>query len=1092
MGRSNLGDIAAVPDTKEFADTSREARRMIVNAIRKNLVGPERPDEVITEMARVRYHTGFLSPVQTTLDLEEDDQEITEEEPDSGPSESILTLTGCRRQSAMGMTFQVDDVSVPVTAKITWASYSLLPQSPDGCKLCLAKRGIACTDGHHRTGKATATKEDHSSTYTIKCWERIPHDICLSVQPPEKAGRHSSLLYKEDGISVHALSNIRNGVRTITVSIVNGKKDPGSDVDVDNCIYQVGISVCAQDNRAAFIAPMPDVQIEDEEFWTFELLYRRARQFAVGHGCSVSWSSLDGRRASEIWTDWIPEAEVLKASAEVSCDTILDLDGFTDVSRQEEVCGALEKLPRAYEHWICKCECDVDAIVNEFAPAYRDYIRKSCSDQLHKCRATLGRIREGITVLRTDRLAWKSFCLANRAMALSMRQKRPDTVPRWRPFQIAFILISFPSSIDARHPFRKSLDLMWFPTGGGKTEAYLGLAALCIFHRRLVHKGSEYSCGTAVITRYTLRLLTIQQFERTARMVCACELVRRSEKKSLGDSPVTLGLFVGGPATPNTRDEAKKILLGDAEDDAVTTLPVRACPWCNTSLTVSDQHFDNDQLITCCPNPACAFNSKLPLSVVDECIYDNPPTIVIGTIDKFARMAWEPRIRSLFGKGPTAHCPPSLIIQDELHLITNALGTMAALYETVVDHLCSIDGAVPKLVGSTATIRRAEEQCKGLFARSAVQFPPSGLDASDSFFYREDDLHPGRLYVGVHAQGRSPKQSLVWLIAVLSQMAANIPNPMVRDIYHTLVVYFNSLRELGGALVLAEDTVPRHMEAMFAIPREDIRTLAQVQELTSALPSSQVGDMLKALEVTVFAENLEAEPIDLLLATNMISVGVDIDRLGVMLVNGQPKTTAEYIQASSRVGRPADSAGLVVVLYNWARARDRSHYERFLSYHKAFYRHVEFTNTTPFAARARDRALHAVLVSLVRLVLEDFASNSSAQQIATRPDLREEVSSLADIILERTRQIDPAEVEETREHLQWIIDEWAELAADSNQTLHWSMRRTGQQRAGLLRMPDKRDDYYGIWPTPNSMRDVESPAPIRLLTRREIDRLERS
>ena len=1078
-------------DTSEYAEKSREARRMIAAAIRKNLVGPERLDEVITEMARVRYHTGFLSPAQTPLDPEEDDQEITEEEPDTGSGESILTLTGCRRQSAMGMTFQVDDANPPLlTAEVSWADYLLLPQAPDGCRKCLKKRGFPALTEERTAERSAVASDDASTRRNNKCWERIPVNLTLSIPCKMQPDGHPTTLYKEDGISVLAFSRIHNGLLTITVSLVNGREDSGTGEDCDNCIYQVSISVHAQDNRSVFVAPLPDVQIEDEEFWTFELLYRRFRQFAVGHGCSISWDSSDGQRASKLWTEWIPEAEVFKASAEVFRDPILELDRLADMSRQTEVCDALERLPRAYQEWICKSESEVDAIMGEFAPQHRDNIAKSCVDQLERCRAALSRVQEGIVILRTDPLAWKSFCWANRAMALSMRQKRPDTVPSWRAFQIAFILISFPSSIDVRHSFRKALDLMWFPTGGGKTEAYLGLAALCIFYRRLIHNASEYGCGTAVITRYTLRLLTIQQFERTARMVCACELVRRRKEKYLGKSPVTLGLFVGGAATPNTRDEAKKILNGDTDEDAVTTLPLRVCPWCGTPLSVSDQCFEGDQLVTHCPDANCAFHSQLPLLTVDECIYDSPPTIVIGTIDKFARMAWEPRIRSLFGKGPTQHCPPSLIIQDELHLITNALGTMAALYETVVDYLCSIEGVVPKVVGSTATIRRAEEQCYGLFLRNAVQFPPSGLNASDSFFYREDDSHPGRLYVGVHAQGRSPKQSLVWLIAVLSQMTESIRDPMVRDIYHTLVVYFNSLRELGGALVLAEDTVPRHMEAMFSIPREEIRKLVQVQELTSALPSSQVADILKALEVSSASPNLDAEPIDLLLSTNMISVGVDIDRLGLMLVNGQPKTTAEYIQASSRVGRPTESAGLVVVLYNWARARDRSHYERFLAYHKAFYRHVEYTSTTPFAARARDRALHAVLVSLVRLLLDGFASNASAQNIVAFPELRGQVSALADVILERADLIDPAEVDETREHLQWIIEEWVEQAMDSACTLHWSMRRTSQQRAGLLRMPDKNDDSYGAWPTPNSMRDVESPAPIRLLTRREIDRME--
>jgi len=433
--------------------------------------------------------------------------------------------------------------------------------------------------------------------------------------------------------------------------------------------------------------------------------------------------------------------------------------------------------------------------------------------------------------------------------------------------------------------------------------------------------------------------------------------------------------------------------------------------------------------------------------------------------------------------------PPNLIIQDELHLISDSLGSITGLYETAIDKICESRGAIPKIIGSTATIKRAEGQTKKLFCRSAMQFPSSGICQTDSFFYTEDTTIPGRLYVGVHAQGRSPKHTLPRVIALLKQFCASIKDDDARDIYHTLVCYFNSLRELGGALVLAEDDVPRYLTALAKggyLPSGCTEASVQpVKELTSSLSSAEITSILEELKIKITDDNEDSDPIGLVLSTNMISVGVDVDRLGAMIVNGQPKTTSEYIQASSRVGRPRGSAGLVATVYNWTRPRDRSHYERFVGYHRAFYKHVEALTVTPFSARARDRALHSVLVAICRHTIPELFHQNSAGGILSE-GVRSSVEAIVEGICDRIDRIDPAEAEDARDELMKLLSTWvSEAKHNSPGELcwnDWGMPRDISRRTMMIANEEKA----GAWVTPLSMRDVDAQSPVRLLHKNDI------
>ncbi len=530
-----------------------------------------------------------------------------------------------------------------------------------------------------------------------------------------------------------------------------------------------------------------------------------------------------------------------------------------------------------------------------------------------------------------------------------------------------------------------------------------------------------------------------------------------------------------GGATPNSLAKAQD-LLSTGSNDTETTLPLQSCPVCASPLTTEQQSIKNSRLVTWCSGSSCIFNSELtplPLKVIDEEIYDSPPTFLIGTVDKFANMPFTPEMAKLLGRNTQA-APLQLIIQDELHLISDSLGTVTALFETAIDEVASINNKV-KIVGSTATIRRAEAQVKKLFNRVSMQFPPPCIDVDNSYFYQSNKNNPGRQYVGIHAQGRSPKHTLSRLAANCFQ-ATEYTDKQVRDNFYTLVMYFNSMRELGSSLLLLEDDVPKYLEVMSIDKGVNTRKISRFSELTSKLTPFEIPQILDELSVEwPTSTQSNSEPIDAVLATNMISVGVDVSRLGAMIVNGQPKNTSEYIQASSRVGRGDGAAGIVFTLYNWTRPRDRSHYEKFQTYHSSFYRHVESSSVTPFASRARDRALHSALISMVRLMIPAFYPNDSARRILEN-DLRAEVRNLMKKICSRVKAIEEEEAADTQLELENILYDWLEKAKNSS-VLKWTAVNKFDQENHLLKQKESGSDP---WEMQRSVRDVEEQVKISM------------
>ncbi|HEX73509.1 MAG TPA: helicase, partial [Candidatus Hydrogenedentes bacterium] len=811
-------------------------------------------------------------------------------------------------------------------------------------------------------------------------------------------------------------------------------------------------------------------------------------EYAVGHGVATNAALDAGGQCREVSTCWIPSAEVERVAPAPIPDVECSMEALAQIADGAEARTKMMPLVTHYRQWI---ESQRAAIPSD--PPAR---AQTGAELIDRAEAAAARIESGIHLLG-DPVALDAFKTANRVMAVAARRrfgamqgKDPVAVPppAWRPFQLAFILMNLEGIASPAHLDRGIVDLLFFPTGGGKTEAYLGLAAFTLVLRRLRNPGIS-SAGLSVLMRYTLRLLTLDQLGRAATLICALELERQKNPEKLGPWPFEIGLWVGKTATPNrmgsrndgdSESARAKTIAYKNDDRKPSPIPLEECPWCGEKFTRNSFQLlpsvdTPTDLRVLCVNRNCDFtrDRALPILSVDEPIYRRLPCFMIATVDKFAAMPWTGEVGMFFG-GAERHdkhgfygpctpgrgtrlekplLPPDLVIQDELHLISGPLGTMVGLYETVLDELCARtmgDTVIrPKIVASTATVRRAEKQIQALFNRRMVEvFPPPGLDRRDSYFARTHSPQESnaRLYVGIAAQGRSLKVVLLRTYLALLGAAQkaykaagdhrNKNNPA--DPYMTLLGYFNSLRELGGSRRIIEDEVSTRLTGYANRKREgeqdglfeNRKITYEVVELTSRISTDKVAEAKRKL-ARPFYEN---DRVDVAIATNMISVGLDIVRLGLMVVLGQPKTSAEYIQATSRVGRDPERPGLVVTLLNIHRPRDRSHYERFTAYHESFYRSVEATSVTPFSPRALDRGMAGAAIGLARLRIPSMTPPRGAAAIQTE---RGALGFVAEAIAARAAAyaaIKKEEPEALRDHVKNkvndLLDTWEQIAAD--------------------------------------------------------------
>jgi hypothetical protein len=1048
-------------------------RNQLIESLERDLMGPSSPDEIIEDPPITRYVAGVLFPqdagiVDASEDVGDDDADPTSNDVEGGEWDPAVSMSRVRYPSSLGLTFAVSTaVTTVIVVHAEAARYEPVERTEEsaGGGSMSSSAGSA-----HPFGRRAQSRDQPD-------WRRIR----LDIQPVELDVSHATeghMEKLEEGLSL--FTRVRpadeSGRVSVTLILINTRTS-GSSLGRDaESYFQPKLRVEARSGQPAFVhRPAVDAQSEDEDVESHRLLYRGAVSIATGHGTAVGWdeASDDGRCASAVWTCIIPRFELALSDSNPDIPTDeLRMINFVQAPRDESL-ASLQRLRAQYEDWING--------IDQRIPSLEEALQSTARRHVDRCRDAARRMGRGIELLASDSDAWEAFRIANRAMLMQRARtdwlagSEHDTPPsldgdhRWRPFQVAFILLCLPGISSPASEERNLADLLWFPTGGGKTEAYLGLLAFTTALRRIREPANGH--GVTVIMRYTLRLLTIQQFERAALLICCLEAIRRGDAR-LGEKPIEIGLWVGRGATPNTLAEAKVAIDKLRQGVRLQTsnpLQVQRCPWCATAIEAWGLWIAKSppRLVTSCRNDKCDFEDGLPVRVVDEDIYAQHPTLIIATADKFASMPWREDCRSLFNADLPRVAPPDLIIQDELHLISGPLGTLAGLYETAVDLLCTAEGRRPKVIASTATIRRADSQTAALFDRDVRQFPPPGLDAADSFFAREApaDMKATRLYVGVTAPGTSQTTLLVRTYAALLQAAQEIDGvESVKDPYWTLVGYFNSLRVLGGARMQVQDDVNDRLDLLSALhgqPRREIPVDRRI-ELTSREASGDIPDHLRRMAITL----PDLDTLDVILATNMISVGVDINRLGLMAVMGQPQSTSEYIQATSRVGRR--HPGLIITMLNAAKSRDRSHYESFRDYHATLYRQVESSSVTPFSTQARSRGLHAVLIALARLTVAELRPNDGARRIAAFID---RLTPAKEAILDRVRRVEPAEAEATASELDQILAQWVLRAEHDTDLVYANPRHPDKALLGDAGLAG--EDFQSTFPTLWSLRDVD-------------------
>ena len=1147
-------------DIKDFKHAI--VRQKILDAVRKDLIGPVSDCEQLNEVPTSSYITGLLYPADTDVTEDENynDVEFTEKNFDADgetlevgifeeeePEDRVKG--GFQKPSSIGVSFYVSNDVQKVNAYINWGKYYAEQVQGEAIDKTLEE------DAENKKKKK----------HTIYIREQMNDVVEINFN---EMGRSKQIPLESNGnIYIYVMKmQLDNGYKMVSVYLHNNDKSDGDEKEYEKVMFQVEMLI-ADDLMSPIFVPeylCRKVELEDEYYYKGRPVYAR------GRGCAATWEKkAEEINATAIKSSFIPDYEIPSVSAQIDDmpEHAFSMLQMGSPKKKSEVIQNLRTLTEMYGSWI------TDVLTNDEA-MHDDKFKATGQTIIDKCNDANRRMNAGIDLIENNDKVYQAFVFMNQAMYLqrsitafskdygngipcSLKDYMTDMPEKgrkkdhseWRPFQIAFVLLNMCGIMDGESPERDIVDLLYFPTGGGKTEAYLGLIAFTIAYRRLtVSDETDYEKdgGVTVFLRYTLRLLTTQQRDRLMRLIVAMEQLREKNEKLYGKERISIGFWVGGNVTPNKfseyndSDQFKK-----REFIRKLTKQIIKCPYCGKPIT-RDEYDINEKgkyVKIHCADDNCMFSLKtgrtIPVYLVDEEIYAKCPTVIISTVDKFARLPWSERVGLLFGRtdrycsrcghiaigekhagrhnadvaaglerAETVACkpfyPPELIIQDELHLITGPLGTIYGGYETVVEEMCCIEKngkkIRPKYIVSTATIRNAGEQIKFLYGRNEfAQFPPSGFDTRDSFFIKEvplptknlvdvseekisrmisDGKKPFRQYAGICASGQSVKTTLIRLYSIILQTALDIAkNPEYEDYidpYYTLIGYFNSIRELGGAVRLLDDDIASRIRVVknkYNSSEQRYLSFEGKKEITSRIPSWEIAQVLEKLAISYDKNKEKQGCYDVVIATNMIAVGMDVDRLGLMSVVGQPKQNSEYIQATSRVGR--QHPGIIFTVYNPYRPRDLSNYENFVGFHSQMYRYVEGTTATPFAARARDRVLHALVVSLLRLQVELMAENSGASNINDISD--EQIKDIKEKILERVKITSPSSYVDTEKEMDEFINTWKNIAKDEK--LYYFVPAVADDKKRLLTY---YGEYYGDKekPTLSSMRDVEQSSTV--------------
>lgn len=990
-----------------------------------------------------------------------------------------------------------------------------------------------------------ATYEPISVSITSKrltFWKRNPFHLSVTLPASETAEE----IIEQSGLKLRVglTSQVSpTGEKLSTLFVVN--ETTANEAVSQSCLFQSKISV-----KTESLLPYPRLEMSsDSTDESFSLLYRHHPVMSIGHGCDSKSELVEGI--------WVVSSDVLPVVTVQSPNpNIVDPNGnsynlgMLDLARLEsESLNSVETMISDYSKWI----------------ENKRSIGKTLSDTHHSETANrhmdladefLADIKYGWDLVRTNPEVGRVFqwtCVSMNAQRTAASadirranerldsessfvytdlppQGTPDFQPNfrnfgfgelsntnqgtWRPFQLAFLLSSIAQLVDKSHPKREQVDIIWMPTGGGKTEAYLALAAFTMLWERMqeVSSGIQPSYRVSVMMRYTLKLLTTQQVLRASALMCALEIIRETFSEMLdGQKKIhfRIGAWLGGSSTPNTWQEAVRDftnLAGGRKADR--TFLLAKCPWCSAEMGVAiDGKLagyskkalklgNKTHIEIYCPDSTCPFSkqegpfNRLPVLEVDEDIYSQPPTFLVGTIDKFAVIAWKEDARRLFGLNTRngqvdrQSPPPDLMIQDELHLIAGPLGSMDALYEIALEALCTMKGGKkPRIVAATATTKNFETQVERLYGRNESRLlPPSGIEIEDNFFAKSPDSTssiPGKTYVGICASGLGTVvESQLRVVAALYHGAACLEqeDSDYSDAWWTNLAFFNSRRSLGLQLAAIQASLRMHTWSLTQRSgvrtgplksdgiRASVRNISQVRELT-ATSGENISRLMNALSY----DKTQKGHIDLCFATSMIEVGVDVTRLGLMTVMGQPKSSSQYIQVTGRVGRSDNAPGLVVVVLSPYNVRDRSHFENFRQNHQRMYAAVESVSVTPYTAQALERAASGMLTTVLRAssLTDPVSSLNTAEFQNLIEDIRRRASSFGD-----NHAAEAVEVEISR------LIQSAEAAARLG---HSSWEGNGLLLKAGDTAPASED--FDHWIVPMSMRSVELESGLRVMSR---------
>ncbi len=1068
--------------------SKRETREHLEKVLRRNLIGPgwsegtTDPDyhEILTLGDRSVpdrwYMTGYISP-----------RCIDEEELPPDPNVSIQTAQSSEEIFDNSLSESVSRQKKDLSPRSIGLSSS---PSPD-CK---------SVDIKFEWGEYRLNEKQNNDSST---WKREPKSYSINVNISEFLNQEET--YRPEshsGIRFHIKMTNRGNKSILTTRVINDRTYEKKDWKkrAESNIHQMKISLKGKFQDIRVQSPISDRGMD--------LLYHYSKVLSYGHNIGVGWSDEE----DEIWSDYMPRHEVpLMTNREGLQELIPKFKDLTDPESIFQSVQSVESFIGRYEEWIMTQESQFNS-----SQALHPY-KAEFDSNLHRARENIERMRRGASLLLSDSKALEAFRLANKAIWLSQTSDTLDELHRipdfeWRPFQFAFQLVNLEGALVRDSEDRGIVDLAWFPTGGGKTEAYLGLIALVSFYRRINPETAiieQRSPSIHTIMRYTLRLLTADQAGRLVRAVGAMNQVALHEGLSDGFPPFRVGMWVGAKSSPNrlfkdsnqeykSPPSANDLILdakADRNNSEASVSQFQHCPWCGDpsvgdqsrySITARPWSQGRPTLHASCQSTDCPFNEELPFTCVDDDIYLNPPTVLLATADKFVQIAhnhnaksikYSPNFNSINGEQytirrmmgfedePSSPDPPDLVIQDELHLLTGPLGTVAGLFETALDlswqEACN--GHRIKYVAATATIRGAERDVGLMYGRDLNVFPPPLLSANDNFFAEErpTDKVTGRLHLGLLAPSGKGITSADQTVASMLQSVGSLheeggTHEEHLDPYWTIVMYYNSLRELGAGQSSLTQNIPRWMSSYSR--GIDLREIRLNRELTSRRSSNELTQYRSDLNRTL----TEGDAVDVLSTSNMFQVGIDIPRLGTMMILGQPRSNSEYIQSSGRVGRGRNSAGIVISVLRGTYPRDQSHYELFRSFHQEFYRHVDMTSITPFAHRALDKAFETTMMMMLRMSFPALSESNGPEQLSSRHNVRTKANSFMqgfyEVVRKRMEKYESSDIDEgiTNSSIDVIKNLYERLKNHSKihtregRKLHWIIWNETQRKKGEL------------------------------------------